>query len=122
MKPISATIIVTLLTGCASSTNDLMYKNCREGGASVEECNARISTYDSSSETHTDWGDIGTKVITGAAVAAFVVGEAIAGSNGAGATQNTYTGNCEYSSDTAADGSSCGARSAEARPGGYEPY
>lgn len=29
---------------------------------------------------------------------------------------------CTYDSDTAADGSRCGGRSAESRAGGYEPY
>lgn len=33
-----------------------------------------------------------------------------------------FAGNCDYSSDTAADGSRCGGRSAEAREGGYDPY
>lgn len=32
-----------------------------------------------------------------------------------------YAGNCDYSWQTAADGSSCGDRAASIRPGGYEP-
>lgn len=32
-----------------------------------------------------------------------------------------YKGNCEYSDQKASDGSSCGGRSAEARPGGFAP-
>ncbi|NVI06364.1 transmembrane anchored protein [Paraburkholderia sp. JPY454] len=33
--------------------------------------------------------------------------------------QRPYPGNCQYDWQTAADGSRCGARSAESRPGGY---
>jgi hypothetical protein len=32
-----------------------------------------------------------------------------------------YKGNCEYSDQKASDGSRCGGRSAEARPGGFAP-
>lgn len=32
-----------------------------------------------------------------------------------------YSGNCEFNSQTAANGSNCGDRSAQARPGGFIP-
>lgn len=122
MKTVVTALMIATLSACASSTNDLMYKNCRDGGASVDECNARLSAYDSSYEEHADWGDIGSKVLAGVAVGAVVVGAAAAGANSTGTTQTLYKGNCEYSNDVASDGTSCGGRSAESRPGGYEPY
>lgn len=33
--------------------------------------------------------------------------------------QNNYPGNCQHDDDIAADGSRCGLRSADSRPGGY---
>ena len=35
-----------------------------------------------------------------------------------GASVSAFAGNCQHSSDTASDGSRCGGRSADARPGG----
>ncbi len=35
-----------------------------------------------------------------------------------GATTQAYAGNCQHDSDTASDGSRCGGRSADSRPGG----
>lgn len=35
-----------------------------------------------------------------------------------GTVTQAYAGNCQHDSDTAADGSRCGARSADSRPGG----
>jgi len=58
---------------------------------------------------------VGGIVVTGAAIA----GAASNGSSGGSSTN--YTGNCEYDYDTAADGTSCGARSADSREGGWEP-
>ncbi|SQC93122.1 Uncharacterised protein [Cedecea neteri] len=114
MRIISGILVMTLLTGCASSSpsSDLMYKYCRDGGTSISECKARADAYNSSSGTQagsdTDWGDIGGKVLGVAAVAAVVVAAALAGSNNTSPPPATYKGNCEFSSNTAADGSSCG--------------
>lgn len=35
-----------------------------------------------------------------------------------GATTQAFAGNCQHDSDTASDGSRCGGRSADSRPGG----
>nr|WP_071788451.1 transmembrane anchored protein [Franconibacter pulveris] len=35
-----------------------------------------------------------------------------------GAATQAYAGNCQHDSDTASDGSRCGGRSADSRPGG----
>lgn len=35
-----------------------------------------------------------------------------------GASVSAFAGNCQHNGDTAADGSRCGNRSADARPGG----
>ncbi|MGM8435691.1 transmembrane anchored protein [Enterobacter hormaechei] len=35
-----------------------------------------------------------------------------------GAATQAYAGNCQHSDDTASDGSRCGGRSADSRPGG----
>lgn len=52
-------------------------------------------------------------VVTAAVVAAK------AGGGGGGNSGSDYPGNCQYDWQTAADGSRCGARSAQSRPGGY---
>lgn len=57
-----------------------------------------------------------------ALVVTAVVIAAKAGSGGgstAPASDSPYPGNCQYDWQTAADGSRCGARSAQSRPGGY---
>jgi len=56
----------------------------------------------------------------GAAVAVVgVVALAARGGGGGGTTDNSYKGNCQYDWQIAADGSRCGLRSAESRPGGF---
>jgi hypothetical protein len=54
-----------------------------------------------------------------ALVVTAVVVAAKAGSGGGSTQPAQYPGNCQYDWQTAADGSRCGARSAESRPGGY---
>lgn len=36
-----------------------------------------------------------------------------------GTATQAFAGNCQHDNDTAADGSRCGGRSADSRPGGY---
>lgn len=103
-----------------------MYKNCRDGGSSAEECNARLAnydpTYDANAPTNnveTDWSDVAAKSLAVVAAVAVVAAAIIAGSDGNGTSKGPYKGNCEFSSNIAADGSLCGDRSAEVRPGGY---
>ncbi|NIF42443.1 hypothetical protein F3J14_16435 [Burkholderia sp. Tr-862] len=53
------------------------------------------------------------------AVALVVTAAVAAAKAGGDGTGSNYTGNCQYDWQTAADGSRCGARSAESRPSGY---
>ncbi|WP_208448955.1 hypothetical protein [Burkholderia ambifaria] len=81
------------LTGCASWCND---------SADKEKCLNRVH------------------VAQAVGVVALVVTAAVvAAKAGGGGTSGNYPGNCQYDWQTAADGSRCGGRSAESRPGGY---
>jgi hypothetical protein len=66
-------------------------------------------------------------VVTAVVIAAKAGGGSGGGSDGGGGSSGGnsssrsfyYPGNCQYDWQTAADGSRCGARSAQTRPGGY---
>jgi hypothetical protein len=62
-------------------------------------------------------------LVAGAAVAAVHAARNGSGSDnsygGNSYAGRQYTGNCQYDWQVAADGSRCGARSAESRPGGF---
>ena len=81
------------LTGCASWCNDSEDK---------EKCLNRVHVAQA----------VG-------AVALVVTAVVVAAKAGGGGTGSNYPGNCQYDWQTAADGSRCGGRSAESRPGGY---
>ncbi|MDP9585164.1 UNVERIFIED_ORG: hypothetical protein J2791_004479 [Burkholderia contaminans] len=81
------------LTGCASWCDD---------SADKEKCLKRVHAAQA----------VG-------AVALVVTAVVVAAKAGGGGTGSNYPGNCQYDWQTAADGSRCGARSAESRPGGY---
>lgn len=91
--------LILSLSGCASWCNNSEDK---------EKCMKRVH--------------VAQAVGAAALVVTAVVIAAKAGGGGSGtapASDHPYPGNCQYDWQTAADGSRCGARSAQSRPGGY---
>jgi hypothetical protein len=98
-------MLVTSLTGCASWCNN---------SSDYQKCINRVHA---------------AQAVTAAAlvVTAVVLVAKKSGGGGGGADDESqptnygrpYPGNCQYDWQVAADGSRCGARSAESRPGGY---
>lgn len=90
------TIIVTLiasLTGCASWCDN---------SDDYQKCLSRVHTAQA----------VGAAIVLVGAVA-------VAARAAHGSGTSDYPGNCQYSWQTAADGSRCGDRAASVRPGGY---
>ncbi len=61
-----------------------------------------------------------TLVVGGIIIAVPAIAGAASGVGSSGSSSG-YKGNCEYDYQTAADGTRCGARSADSRAGGWEP-
>lgn len=61
-------------------------------------------------------------LLAGVAVVANCAHNGGCGGSAAYNDNHLYRGNCQYSWQRAADGSLCGNRAAEVRPGGWEPY
>lgn len=104
MKPAIAILIsLILLTGCAAR----------------DENNQVIHNPDGS-EKISFWRTTGLVVGLPLIVAGVILGARSGGGNSSSYTPPaSYPGNCQHDNDIAADGSRCGLRSADSRPGGY---
>jgi hypothetical protein len=96
-------MLVASLTGCASWCNN---------SSDVQKCLNRVHVAQA----------VGAAALVVTAVV--LVARKNSGGGGDDGTQGAnyghpYSGNCQYDWQIAADGSRCGARSAQSRPGGY---
>lgn len=109
-KAFAVALIVLPLCGCGADYLN-HYDSVTLAAGDANRANSLAQTVDpfnpNSQNTHIE-GD-GARAV--AVVTDYRKGPAPAG----------YKGNCEFDNNTASDGSHCGGRSAESRPGGFTP-